>query len=90
MILVRCDFESLYTSIKHQDGLEAVQFFLMTSDLEKEFGYFILQLLNSALSQNFSCFGIHFICRHRERLWGHRVCPHMDFGEKASFSQTLP
>lgn len=38
MILVTCDVESLYTSIRHENGLEASRFFLRTSNLDREFG----------------------------------------------------
>ncbi|CAJ0923568.1 unnamed protein product [Ranitomeya imitator] len=34
MALVTCDVESLYTSIRHQNGLEAVSYFLRNSDLD--------------------------------------------------------
>ncbi|XP_056376345.1 uncharacterized protein LOC130273474 isoform X3 [Hyla sarda] len=35
-LLVTCDVEALYTSIRHTDGLAATQFYLMMSDLDPE------------------------------------------------------
>lgn len=40
MMLVTCDIESLYTTIKHADGLKTTHFFFTTSDLDADFGEF--------------------------------------------------
>ncbi|CAJ0928558.1 unnamed protein product [Ranitomeya imitator] len=45
MILVTCDIESLYTSIRHEDGIFAVEQFLKMSAFDGEFCTFILDLL---------------------------------------------
>lgn len=52
MLIVTCVVESLYSSIKHKDGLKATQFFLMTSDTDPEFGELILKLLEFVLTDN--------------------------------------
>lgn len=36
MLITTCDVESLYTSIKHRDGLDAVRFYLTMSNLSPE------------------------------------------------------
>ncbi|XP_077123903.1 uncharacterized protein LOC143781279 [Ranitomeya variabilis] len=53
-ILVTADIESLYTSIKHQDGLRAVSWFLEAGGFEGGLADFILQLLRYILTHN--CF----------------------------------
>ncbi|XP_056388323.1 uncharacterized protein LOC130283154 [Hyla sarda] len=40
-ILVTCDVECLYTSIRHCDGLEATRAFLEMTDLDAELGQFL-------------------------------------------------
>ncbi|XP_056376344.1 uncharacterized protein LOC130273474 isoform X2 [Hyla sarda] len=40
-LLVTCDVEALYTSIRHTDGLAATQFYLMMSDLDPELSQFL-------------------------------------------------
>lgn len=56
MYIFTCDVESLYTSIRHTDGLEAVRFFLVIAGLDLEFGEFVLRLLKFALTHNFFLF----------------------------------
>lgn len=56
MLIVMCDVELLYTSIRHSDGLEATRFFLRTSGIDKDFGEFILRLLQFVLTHNFFIF----------------------------------
>lgn len=38
MMIVTCDVESLYTSIKHKDGLEATRFYLNMSNIDPQLG----------------------------------------------------
>ncbi|CAJ0958196.1 unnamed protein product [Ranitomeya imitator] len=55
-LLVVCDVESLYTSIRHEDGSRAVKFFLETSNMEAEMVTFVLELLQFVLTHNFFLF----------------------------------
>ncbi|XP_077155689.1 uncharacterized protein LOC143818176 [Ranitomeya variabilis] len=57
MYLVTCDVESLYTSIRHEDGLNAVKFYLDVSDLDEDLCSFILTALRFILTHNFFMFG---------------------------------
>ncbi|KAM4037475.1 uncharacterized protein ACNLHF_016074 isoform 1-T1 [Anomaloglossus baeobatrachus] len=52
MILVTADVESLYTSIRHQDGIKAAELFLNHSTLEKPMVGLILTLLEFILTHN--------------------------------------
>ncbi|CAJ0961379.1 unnamed protein product [Ranitomeya imitator] len=52
MIFVTADVESLYTSIRHQDGLDAVRFFLGTGSLDVDMVELILVLLEFLLTHN--------------------------------------
>ncbi|CAJ0962602.1 unnamed protein product [Ranitomeya imitator] len=56
MLLVTLDVESLYTSIRHAEGMEAVSFFLSNTDIDDQFCRFLLSLLEFALSHNFFIF----------------------------------
>ncbi|XP_056423852.1 uncharacterized protein LOC130362821 [Hyla sarda] len=54
--LVTCDVESLYTSIRHNDGIAATKFFLESSNLEGDLCALILELLSFILTRNFFIF----------------------------------
>ncbi|CAJ0950195.1 unnamed protein product [Ranitomeya imitator] len=56
MWLVTLDVESLYTSIKHADGMEAANFFLSNSDIDDHLNRLLLSLLEFALTHNFFIF----------------------------------
>ncbi|CAJ0952186.1 unnamed protein product [Ranitomeya imitator] len=55
-LLASVDVESLYTNIRHSDGLRAVQFFLSTSTLAVSLRDLILELLEFTLTHNFFVF----------------------------------
>ncbi|XP_069606611.1 uncharacterized protein [Ranitomeya imitator] len=52
MILVTADVEALYSCIKHSDGLQAVEKYLMQSNMEQDMSEFILILLKFILTHN--------------------------------------
>ncbi|KAM4029694.1 uncharacterized protein ACNLHF_022451 [Anomaloglossus baeobatrachus] len=54
--LVSCDVESLYTSIRHADGIEAVRFYLSMSNLSTKFVDLVLRVLEFSLTHNFFVF----------------------------------
>lgn len=56
MMLVTADVESLYTSIRHKDGIMVVWRFLFMSDLDKDLCDLIVQLLEFVLTHNFFLF----------------------------------
>ncbi|XP_071999215.1 uncharacterized protein [Engystomops pustulosus] len=56
MYLVTCDVESLYTSIRHTDGIEAARFFLNMSGKDSDLVSFVVSLLGFALTHNFFIF----------------------------------
>ncbi|CAJ0968672.1 unnamed protein product [Ranitomeya imitator] len=56
MWLVSMDVESLYTSIYHQDGIQAVRTFLTMTEHDPDFVEFLLILLTFALEHNFFIF----------------------------------
>ncbi|CAJ0968878.1 unnamed protein product [Ranitomeya imitator] len=74
--LVTMDVNSLYTSIDHQKGLEAVQWFLDKytnfSSIQKEF---CLTLLNMILTKNFFLFGDQFYIQKVGTAMGSNVAP---------------
>ncbi|CAJ0917029.1 unnamed protein product [Ranitomeya imitator] len=51
-MLVTADIESLYTSIRHDDGLAATAWFLQTSNIESRLADLILTLLEFVLRHN--------------------------------------
>ncbi|CAJ0937580.1 unnamed protein product [Ranitomeya imitator] len=55
-LLATADVESLYTNIRHCDGLRAVKFFFETSDYSSGFRAFVLDLLEFTLTLNFFTF----------------------------------
>ncbi|XP_069605329.1 uncharacterized protein [Ranitomeya imitator] len=55
-LLVTADVESLYTSIRHQDGLRAIKSFLDTSNFSAEIRDLIYNLLEFSLTHNFFVF----------------------------------
>ncbi|XP_077118798.1 uncharacterized protein LOC143774899 [Ranitomeya variabilis] len=55
-LLVTADVESLYTSIRHSDGLRAVKFFLDASNSSIEIKTLICDLLEFSLTHNFFVF----------------------------------
>ncbi|XP_077137950.1 uncharacterized protein LOC143804098 [Ranitomeya variabilis] len=83
MVLVTCDIESLYTSIKHEDGLTAVEQFLMMSSQDDVF--------RKSTSTNSL---LHFSSSHQSSLiWGipvgqflrmRQICSDEDSFEKQS------
>lgn len=56
MLMVTCDVESLYTSIRHQDGIQTTQSFLYMSDLDKNLCDFILAMLEFILMHTYAYF----------------------------------
>ncbi|CAJ0931577.1 unnamed protein product [Ranitomeya imitator] len=56
MWLVTFDVESLYTSIRHSDGIEAARYFLHMSTNDNDLIEFLLTLLEFALTHNFFMF----------------------------------
>ncbi|XP_069588555.1 uncharacterized protein [Ranitomeya imitator] len=52
MLLVTADVESLYTSIRHEDGLEATSWFLRTSNIDNCLVDLIMTLLDFVLRHN--------------------------------------
>lgn len=56
MVLVTADVESLYTSIKHDDGINAVQSYLLMSDLDRDLCDVVLECLRFILTHNFFLF----------------------------------
>ncbi|KAM4012746.1 uncharacterized protein ACNLHF_022024 isoform 1-T1 [Anomaloglossus baeobatrachus] len=56
MWMVSLDVESLYTSIRHEDGLQAVRYFLSMSSLGSKLINFLMEVLEFALSHNFFLF----------------------------------
>uniref|UniRef100_A0A803K2N6 Reverse transcriptase domain-containing protein n=1 Tax=Xenopus tropicalis TaxID=8364 RepID=A0A803K2N6_XENTR len=59
--LVTLDVETLYTSIRHQDGIEAVKYFLDTdSTIDQDKGHFLIKLLNFILQHNYFIFNNSF------------------------------
>ncbi|KAM9330910.1 coiled-coil domain-containing protein 60 [Gastrophryne carolinensis] len=57
MLLVGLDVESLYSSIPHDLGLQAIRYFLNELDLDQHnFNLFILKLLQFVLTHNFFLF----------------------------------
>ncbi|XP_073431355.1 uncharacterized protein [Dendrobates tinctorius] len=52
MILVTADVEALYSSIRHHDGLRAVNKHLLHSNLDKDLADFVLKLLEYVLTHN--------------------------------------
>ncbi|XP_073425439.1 uncharacterized protein [Dendrobates tinctorius] len=55
-MLVTGDVESLYTSIRHKDGLSATKYFLNMSNLPLEIVSLVLELLEFSLTHNFFTF----------------------------------
>ncbi|CAJ0918423.1 unnamed protein product [Ranitomeya imitator] len=56
MWMVTLDVESLYTSIRHSDGIEAARYFLHMSTNDNDLIEFLLSLLEFALTHNFFMF----------------------------------
>ncbi|XP_071999452.1 uncharacterized protein [Engystomops pustulosus] len=73
--LVTCDVESLYTCIKHHDGLNAVRYFLSMENVTQEFSSFILQLLEFVLFHNFFVFGGSFYLQLQGTAMGASCAP---------------
>ncbi|XP_077137802.1 uncharacterized protein LOC143803929 [Ranitomeya variabilis] len=66
MVLVTCDIESLYTSIKHEDGLMAVEQFLTMSDQDvDDLGFIHTDVFRKPTSTNSL---LHFSSSHQSSL----------------------
>ncbi|XP_068090322.1 vomeronasal type-2 receptor 26-like [Hyperolius riggenbachi] len=76
LLLVTFDVESLYTSIPHDGGVEAIDWFLMTrSDLSHDQRLFVLELLNVVLRLNYFTFQGDFFLQLRGTAMGSNVAP---------------
>ncbi|CAJ0931895.1 unnamed protein product [Ranitomeya imitator] len=74
-ILASFDVVSLYTSIEHGKGLEAVSGMLSGSDVAPECARLILTLLEFILRRNFFLFGDEFFLQLRGTAMGSNVAP---------------
>lgn len=75
MILVICDIESLYTSIKHEDGLRATSYFLRGSGMEDSMSDFLIELLQFTLTHNFFVFNGSFFLQLQGTAMGAPCAP---------------
>lgn len=75
--LVMIDVTSLYTSIEHCKGIEAVHRLLEGSTYNPQQQDFMLQLLEIVLHENFFMFRDRFYMQKRGSAMGSNVAPHM-------------
>lgn len=75
--LVTVDVVSLYTSIEHQKGIEAVRGLLSTGDYSVQQQNFVMELLEIVLYENFVLFRDQFFIQKRGTAMGSNVAPHM-------------
>ncbi|XP_069605745.1 uncharacterized protein [Ranitomeya imitator] len=75
MVFATVDVESLYTSIQHMDGLEAVELFLGMSNLDSLLQALILELLQFVLMHNFFLFKDRFFLQQRGTAMGAACAP---------------
>ncbi|XP_077117394.1 uncharacterized protein LOC143773978 [Ranitomeya variabilis] len=75
MILATCDVESLYTNIRHQDGLRAVSHFLAMTDLSTDDSEFLLILLEFLLTKFFFLFNGSFFLQLQGTVMGAACAP---------------
>lgn len=73
--LVTIDVVSLYTSIEHQKGIEAVRGLLSTSDYSIQQQNFVMELLEIVLYENFFLFRDQFFIQKRGTAMGSNVAP---------------
>lgn len=73
--LVTIDVVSLYTSIEHQKGIEAVRGLLSTSDYSVQQQNFVMELLEIVLYENFFFFRDQFFIQKRGTAMGSNVAP---------------
>ncbi|XP_073399270.1 uncharacterized protein [Dendrobates tinctorius] len=74
-LLVTADVESLYTCIDHTVGLDAVRWFLGTSDLDGPLCGLILELVDFILTHNFFVFKDQFYLQKRGTAMGAACAP---------------
>lgn len=75
-LLVGCDVESLYSSISHKQGLQAIRFFMETeSDWGGEFRDFLADLTDFCLNHNFFIFHDKFYLQTRGVAMGAAFAP---------------
>ncbi|XP_041429845.1 uncharacterized protein LOC121397297 [Xenopus laevis] len=87
-ILVTMDIQSLYTSIMHDDGIQAISIVLQDdSEYSYEAKEFFLALLNIVLRDNYFLFQDNFFLQQQGTAMGSNVAPtyanlYMDFFER--------
>ncbi|KAM4795913.1 dynein axonemal heavy chain 9-like [Rhinophrynus dorsalis] len=75
-LLVTCDVESLYTSIGHEQGIEAVNFFLSRDHtVTEEYRKFLLRLLKFILNHNYFVFNDRYYLQIRGTAMGAACAP---------------
>ncbi|CAJ0922858.1 unnamed protein product [Ranitomeya imitator] len=74
-VLASFDVVSLYTSIEHEKGLDAVSCMLSGSDVAPECAQLVLTLLEFVLRRNFFLFGDDFFLQLRGTAMGSNVAP---------------
>ncbi|CAJ0955439.1 unnamed protein product [Ranitomeya imitator] len=74
-LLATLDVKSLYTSIKHELGLEAVSNLLQTSDLSPQAQHLILDLLSTVLRENYFLLGDQFYLQTCGTAMGSNMAP---------------
>ncbi|XP_075719901.1 uncharacterized protein LOC142760596 [Rhinoderma darwinii] len=75
MILVTADVESLYTSIRHEDGIEAVRLFLGMSNWDSQTCDLIVDLLKYILTHNLFVFRDVFYLQKQGTAMGAACAP---------------
>ncbi|CAJ0966647.1 unnamed protein product [Ranitomeya imitator] len=75
VILASFDVMSLYTSIDHKRGLEAINKKLMSTQYSSEAREFIMQLLRLVLTRNYFLFGDSFYLQLRGTAMGANMAP---------------
>ncbi|XP_069609367.1 uncharacterized protein [Ranitomeya imitator] len=75
-IMVTCDVESLYSNISHDDGLQAIMFFLdQQTNSDRMHDSFIIDLLDFVLRHNFFLFDRTFYIQTSGVAMGARCAP---------------
>ncbi|XP_069610910.1 uncharacterized protein [Ranitomeya imitator] len=74
-VLVVADVESLYTSIRHHDGLRATKYYLNMSNFPISFQNFVLEVLEFALTHNFFTFKGSFFLQLQGTAMGAAFAP---------------
>ncbi|KAM4016291.1 uncharacterized protein ACNLHF_002679 isoform 2-T3 [Anomaloglossus baeobatrachus] len=75
MVMVTADVQSLYTSIAHQDGLRAAEFYLRMTDMDQQLVDLLLLLLKFVLTHNYFLFKDRYYLQERGTAMGASCAP---------------